>query len=58
MLEDEDELQDVALAVGCLVVAEDQVVQVLLLMKKLMSKILLLLKMLWVQKLQVEQRRW
>ena len=57
VLEDEGELQEVAGAVGCPVVVEDEVVQMVLSMKKLLLKILLS-KMLWVRELQVEQRHW
>ena len=57
VLEEEDELQEVVLEVGCLVVVEGQVVQMLSWMKKLLSQILLL-KMLWAKELQVEQHRW
>ena len=57
VLEDEDELQEDVVAVECLVVVEDQEVQVLMLMKKLLSKILLL-RLLWARELQVEQCRW
>ena len=53
----EDELQEVAWALGCLVVVADQVVQMVSSMKKLLVKILLS-KMLWVRELQVEQCRW
>ena len=59
MLEDEDELQEIAWAVGCREVVEDQVGQlVLLLMKKKLLSRILLLKMLWVEELLVEQHRW
>ena len=57
VLVDEDELQEVAWAAGCQEGVEDLVVQLVLLKKKLLSKILRS-KMLWVKELLVEQHRW
>ena len=53
MSEDEDELQEVVVVVEWLVVVEDQEVQVLMLMKKLLFRIVSS-KMLWARELQVE----
>ena len=57
VLENEDDLEEVAGAVGCQVVVEDQVVSMIVLMRKLQVKILLS-KMLWAWELLVEQHRW
>ena len=58
MLVDEDELQEVAWAVGFQEVVEDLVVQLVLLMKKKLLAKILLSKMLWIEELLVEQHRW
>ena len=57
-MEDEDELQEVAWALGCQEVVEDLVGQPVLLMKKKVLSKILLSKLLWVEQLLVEQHRW